>query len=469
MSLGLSVRQKALKINLLPDIYGTFAEIGAGQDVAGHFFKAGGASGTIAKSISAYDMTVSDLIYGKSGRYVSQSRLERMLEREFDQVVDRLKAEREKCRFFAFANTVAARNYQLSNESHGWIGLRFMHECDSDHSEVLMHVRMLDTHNIHQQDALGDIGVNLIHACYFERNSSEEFYNSLFDNLDQRRLELNMIKFQGPAFEHIDNRIANLQLVTRGLTKAVLFDEKGKVELPSDALYKKNIMVVRGSYRPPTLVNIDIMASGLKNFSKDIGVSEKDVESVAEITINQLTEDQELSYDDFLARLDLLAALKQKVLISNYPQFFRLSSYFREFTKGTIAIVLGAYNFEQIFNKEYRQVSGGVLEALGRLFQENVSVYVYPYLDDEKKDIVSTHNLNIPKKYQHLLDHIAHNNSLKAIEDYNSKNLHIYSRKVLDMIHNKEDGWQKLVPKKIAEIISKECLFQDECYFGKNK
>lgn len=467
MSLGLSVRQKALKINLLPDIYGTFAEIGAGQDVAGHFFKAGGASGTIAKTISAYDMTVSDLIYGKSGRYVSQPRLERMLEREFKQVVDRLKEERENCRFFAFANTVAARNYQLTNESHGWIGLRFMHDCDSDHSEVVMHVRMLDTHNIHQQDALGVIGVNLIHACYFERGSSDEFYNSLFDNIDQRRLELNMIKFSGPAFEHIDNRIANLQLVTRGLTKAVLFDEKGKVELPSDALYKKNIMVVRGSYRPPTLVNIDILNSGMKNFSNDIGVSKKEVVSVAEITINQLTEDQELSYEDFLARLDLLASLKQKVMISNYQQFFRLSSYFREFTKGTIAIVLGAYNFEQIFNHEYRQVSGGVLEALGRLFQEDVSVYVYPYLDDQKKDIVSIHNLNVPKKYHHLVNYLIENTSLKAIEDFDENILHIYSRKVLDMIHNNQDGWQKLVPKSIADIIQKECLFQDECFFGK--
>lgn len=467
MNLGLSVRQKALKINLLTDIYGTFAEIGAGQDVAGHFFKAGGASGTIAKTISAYDMTVSDLIYGKSGRYVSQPRLERMLEREFNQVVDRLSGERENCRFFAFANTVAARNYQLNNESHGWVGLRFMHECGAEYSEVVMHVRMLDTHNIHQQDALGVIGVNLMFASYFQRESTDQFFDSLFDNIDHRRLELNMIEFKGPAFSHIDNRIANLQLVTRGLTKAVLFDEKGKVELPGDALYKKNIMVVRGSYRPPTLVNIDILEKGMAKFSKDIGVSKKDVVSVSEITINQLTEDQELSYDDFLARLDLLASLKQKVLISNYQQFFRLSSYFGEFTKGTIGIVLGAYNFEQIFSRKYGKVSGGVLEALGRLFQENVSVYLYPYLSEDEKNIVNLKNLNIPKKYQHLLAHLKENAALKDIEDYDANILHIYSRKVLNMIHNKEDGWQKMVPKIISDKIEKNCLFQDDCFFGK--
>src|SRR5690554_1872902 len=237
----LSVRQKALKINLGRRFYGTLSEIGAGQEVARHFFQAGGASGSIAKTISAYDMTFSDEIYGReeSGRYVCENRLKRMLNKEFNLLQTRLGSTRGKDhQFFAFANTVAALNFQRTNESHGWMGVRFQDAPENEVSEVIIHVRMLDPQNILQQDAIGIIGVNLIYAAFFLHRYPEAFILSLLDHLDSSRIEIDFIKFSGKAFEKIDNRLMNLFLLQQGMTDAIMFDERGEVVLPSDVLYR---------------------------------------------------------------------------------------------------------------------------------------------------------------------------------------------------------------------------------------
>jgi hypothetical protein len=466
----LSLRQKALKINLAKRFYGTFAEIGAGQEVARHFFQAGGSSGSIAKTISAYDMIFSDSIYGRepSGRYVSQSRLLKMLEKEYLLLEERLGDCRGKDhQFFAFANTVAALNFQRTNEAHGWMGMRFQHAPGSEVSEVVIHVKMLDPQNLMQQDALGIIGVNLVYASLFLLKDPEQFIRSLLDHLDTSRIEVNFIRFGGKAFENVDNRLMNLQLVKEGMTHAIMFNERGEVVLANDILYKKDVLVVRGSYRPPTLVSFDMIKAGLINFGKDIGKKEDDVIAISEITISTLkAEAGEITNEDFLARVDLLGALGQKVLITNYPQYYKLANYFTKLNVPNLGLVLGIYNFQQIFAEEYSNVEGGILSALGQLFRKNVKVYVYPYKSEDGQ-IETMENLEVPNDFEHLYNHLKSMNQINDVENFKQEILHIFSSKVLQMIVNNEKGWEEMVPQQIAEAINEKCLFGHPCFVGK--
>lgn len=462
----LSVRQKALKINLGRRFYGTLSEIGAGQEVARHFFQAGGASGSIAKTISAYDMTFSDEIYGKEekGRYVCENRLNRMLNKEYSLLQTRLGSTRGKDhQFFAFANTVSALNFQRNNESHGWMGVRFQDSPESEVSEVIIHVRMLDPQNILQQDAIGIIGVNLVYAAFFLHRYPEAFILSLLDHLDSSRIEIDFIKFSGKAFENIDNRLMNLFLLQQGFTDAIMFNEKGEVVLSSDVLYRQNVVVVRGSYRPPTLVSFDMIKTGVSDFSKEIGQPEKNIVAISEITMSTLKEEASLAHEDFLTRVDLLCALGQKVLITNYPQYYKLSNYFTRFKVPNLGLVLGIYNFQQIFTEQYANSEGGILSALGQLFREGVRVYVYPYKSEEGQ-LESMDNLSVPSEFKNLYDHLKGMNQIKDISSPNKESLHIYSSKVLSMIVNNEPGWEKMVPESVAQTINEKCLFGHPCF-----
>jgi nicotinamide mononucleotide adenylyltransferase len=470
MDTTLSLRQKALKINLAKKFYGTFAEIGAGQEVARHFFQAGGSSGSIAKTISAYDMTFSDSIYGKepSGRYVSQSRLLRMLEKEFQLLQDRLAETRAKDHaFFVFANTVAALNYKKTNEAHGWLGMRFQDSPGSEISEVVIHVRMLDSQNLLQQDTLGIIGLNLVYASLFLQHDPENFVRSLMDHLDSSRIEVNFIRFGGNVFKDIDNRLMNLQLLKEGFTEAIMFDEDGRVVLANDFLYKKDVVVVRGSYRPPTVVSFDMIKTGLANFAKDIGKKPSDIVAISEITISTLKADSgEITKEDFLARVDLMCAMGQKVLITNYPQYYKLANYFARLNVPNLGLVLGIYNFQQIFTDEYSNVEGGILAALGQLFRDYVKVYIYPY-KSEKGSIETLANLQVQKKFDHLFSHLKLMNQIDDVDDFDKDILHIYSSKVLSMIVNNEKGWEEMVPPSVAKTINDNCLFGHPCFIGK--
>ncbi len=467
----LSLRQKALKINLAKKFYGTFAEIGAGQEVARHFFQAGGSSGSIAKTISAYDMTFSDSIYGKetSGRYVSESRLLKMMEKEFQLLQERLGDSRGKDHaFFAYANTVAALNFKRTNEAHGWMGMRFQDTSGSEFSDVVIHVRMLDPQNLLQQDALGIIGVNLIFASLFLYRSPEAFIRSLMDHLDTSRIEVNFIRFTGKLFQDVDNRLMNLMLLQEEMTQAIMFDEKADVVLPSDHLYKKDVLVVRGSYRPPTLVSVDMIKTGLQDFAKSIHKDEKDIVAISEITMSTLkADDGEITKEDFLARVDLLGALGQKVLITNYPQYYRLSNYFARLNVPNLGLVLGIYNFQQIFTEQYNNVEGGILSALGQLFREGVKVYTYPYKSKDGQ-VESLENLKVPAGFQHLYDHLKSMKQIDTVQHPNVDILHIYSSKVLSMIVNNEPGWEKMVPPSVAKTINEKCLFGHPCFIGKS-
>lgn len=466
----LSLRQKALKINLAKKYYGTFAEIGAGQEVARHFFQAGGSSGSIAKTISAYDMTFSDSIYGKDphGRYVSHSRLLKMLEKEFVLLEERLDDTRGKDHaFFVFADTVAALNYQRTNEAHGWLGMRFQNTPGSAVSDVVIHVRMLDPQNLLQQDALGIIGLNLVYASLFLQHDPEAFIRSLMNHLDNTRIEVNFIRFGGCAFKDVDNRLMNLYLLNQEYTQAIMFDENGEVALANDLLYKKDVLVVRGSYRPPTLVSFDMIKAGLTNFAKDIGQMPEEIVPISEITISTLKADGgEIAKEDFLARVDLMCTMGQKVLITNFPQYYKLSSYFAKLNVPHLGMVLGIYNFQQIFTEKYANVEGGILGALGQLFRENVKVYIYPY-KSEKKDIETLANLEVPSEFNFLLAHLKGMKQIEDVKGFNKEILHIYSSKVLQMIVSNEKGWEEMVPPSVSKAINDKCLFGHPCFIGK--
>lgn len=471
METTLSIKQKALKINLAKRFYGTFAEIGAGQEVARQFFQAGGSSGSIAKTISAYDMTFSDSIYGKepTGRYVSQNRLLRMLEKEYQLLEERLSDTRGKDHaFFAFANTVAALNFKKTNEAHGWMGVRFQDAPGSEISEVVIHVRMLDPQNLLQQDALGIVGVNLVYAALFSKDEPEQFIRSLMDHLDTSRIEINFIRFGGKAFKNVDNRLMNLQLLQEGYTHAIMFDEKGDVVLAGDHLYKKDVLVVRGSFRPPTLVSFDMIKAGCAHFARDIGKKSDDIVTISEITMSTLkADDGKITKEDFLVRVDLLGkAMGQKTLITNYPQYYKLVNYFSRLNVPHVGLVLGIYNFQQIFTEEYANVEGGILAALGQLFRDYIKVYVYPY-KQEQGPIETLANLEVPASSQFLLDHLKGMKQIEDVANFDKDILHIYSSKVLQMIVNNEPGWEKMVPPTVAKMINEECLFGHPCFLGK--
>ncbi len=466
--MGLGQRQKALEINLNPRIYGTFAEIGAGQEVARHFFRAGGAAGTIAKSISAYDMTMSDAIYGreKTGRYVCEERLQKMLDIEYETLVSRLENVRTcETTFFSFANTVSAKSFKGTGENHGWIGVKFQHEPKAEPSEVIMHVSMLDAENVQQQEALGYIGVNLIYAAYYLAQNSEEFIASLMDGLTTSRIKIDMIRATGAAFHGIDSRLLCLELVKSKLCEAVIFDENGDVLQASEVLYKKNVLVVRGGYRPPTNLSLDMLECGLRRFKASLEKNEQDNTIVIpEISMSLLLDRGTVDNEDFLARVDLLSALGQKVLISNSESYSELNAFFTKYAKKKIGFVMASYNLEEILNKaKYEGGKYGLIGSLGRLLEPDTRLYIYPARDDENSKTQTIESLELSDDMTFLLMYLKENGLIEDIEDYNPEVISIWSRRVLKMIQDGAEGWEKFVPASVARTVKKKCLFGAKC------
>lgn len=482
----LTTNRKALTINLDPDKYGTFAEIGAGQEVARVFFHAGGASGTIAKTISAYDMTFSDAIYGKSARYVSQERLSLMLDHEYALLQERLTKERgERTEFFVFADTVSARNFTGTNEQHGWMGVRFQAKPGGEPSEIIMHVRMWDKENILQQEALGIVGTNLLYGAFYYRDDPSKFIESLLDNLSHDRIEVDMLELRGPEFADVDNRLTSLLLVQHGLTNAVMFGPKGEVLQPSEVLYKKAILVERGSFRPVTHVNVDMLNCATAQFMQEPVVKGKNIVVLMEITMHNLLASGELNADDFLSRVDLLGDIGFTVLISNYSEFYRLTSYFRRYTKEMIGVAMGINNLIEIFNeKYYENLEGGILESFGRLFRHSVKLYIFPmrqeayehYLatgetttahDASKANghsfaagvLINAKNVQVTEHLRNLYAHLLENHFIDCIVGFNTDILHIFSRDVLRRIQEKDDSWETMVPQAVATAIKRRKLF----------
>jgi hypothetical protein len=454
--------QKALKINLDPRWYGSFAEIGAGQEVVRWFFRVGGAAGTVAKSISAYDMTVSDAIYGSGDRYVSRSRLQAMLDREFRLNLERLHGSRgDNTSFFAFADTVVARSFKGGNECHGWMGVKFQSRPRDEPSQIVIHVRMLDAEASLQQEALGVVGVNLLYGAFFMHHEPEKLVESLLDKLTTGRVEIDMIEFNGIEFRAVDNRLVILQLVQLGLSGAAMFGPDGEILQPSEVLYKKAILVERGSFRPPTHVNLDMMKCALEKFRADPAVQGKEILPIYELTMTKLREDgQEVDRRDFLARADLLAACGATVMISDYFEFYRLAAYLAWRTKERVGIVLGIPSLIELFDeKYYTQLPGGILESFGRLFKNNLRLFAYPLLDPKTGELTTIENMKVAPELMMLYGYLAGRGSFVDLDNHQPEFLSILSRDVLKKISDHDPSWQTMVPTEVAELIKKRRFF----------
>lgn len=460
--LELDTHQKALKINLDSRWYGTFAEIGAGQEVVRWFFRVGGAAGTVAKSMSAYDMTVSDAIYGSGDRYVSQSRCQSMLDREYGLNLERLSSMRgDSTAFFAFADTVVARSYQGGNECHGWMGLKFQSRPHDEPSQIMIHVRMLDAEASLQQEALGVVGVNLLYGGFFLHHEPEQLVESLLDKLTTGRVEIDMIEFRGIEFRAVDNRLIALKLVQLGLSGAAMFSAKGEVLQPSEALYKKAVLVERGSFRPPTHVNFNMLECALQKIKEDPSMANKDVMPIFELTMrNLLAGGKEVDRRDFLARADLLAACGMTVLISDYFEYYRLAAYLSWRTKERIGIVMGAPSLIELFDeKYYTTLPGGILESFGRLFKHDLKLFIYPFLDQSTGQLITKDNLKVAPELSKLYGYLADRGSFIDLDNHNPEVLSILSRNVLTKISKSDQSWEAMVPEEVVALIKKRCFF----------
>ncbi|MDC0478353.1 TonB-dependent receptor [Flavobacteriaceae bacterium] len=457
-----TTKQKALKINLNDNIYGTFAEIGAGQETVRQFFRAGGASSTIAKSISAYDKDFSDAIYGieDDKRYVTENRLRKMLDWETSLIEERLTRDKhpEKL-FFSYANTVATIDFAKKFKGHGWVGLRFQIEPNGDYNEIILHIRFKENDARLQQETLGVLGTNLIYSAFYKYNQPKKILKYLYDNLNKDQLEIDTINFSGPVFKEVDNRLISLQLVKGGMTDAVMFSPEGKNVLPAKILYKKNILALRGSFRPVTKVNVEMYLNSIKLFLKQKNVELEKTQVVFEITLSNLKSDGEIDEQDFLDRAKLLCSLGQTVLISDFKEYYKLVEYFSLYTKKKIGITMGINNLIEIFNpKYYTQLSGGILEAFGKLFFKNVKVFAYPMLD-ENGQIVNSDNLKVHPRMKELYKFFKYNGKVEDVVDYDIKHLKIFSREVLKLINSGDPKWEDMLPNGVSKLIKEQKLF----------
>ncbi|UYW02437.1 TonB-dependent receptor [Flavobacterium agricola] len=460
----LSFNDKALKVNLNNNIYGTFSEIGAGQETVRHFFRAGGSSKTIAKAMSAYDKDFSDSIYGEEAykRYVTEGRLRKMLVHEKKLIEERLdrKKHPEKL-FFSFANTVATIDFEKKNKGHGWVGITFQLDPNEAYNEIILHINFLENDSKLQQETLGNLGVNLIYGAFYYHKNPLQLLKSLYDHIEKDQIEIDTINFSGPQFKDVDNRLMSLYLVKNGMTQAVIFNSKGHNVFPADLLYGKNILALRGSFRPVTKVNMSMLSNSWQKFiSTDPNITEQNSQVIFEITLSNLLAEGAINEQDFLDRADLLCALGQTVMISNFPEYYKLINYFTSFPIKKIGLAIGVPSLHEIFEEKfYTNLSGGVLEAIGKIYYKNLDILLYPMLDEKNNEIVNSKTFKLSPKTQALYNLFLDGNRIIDVENYDVEDLKIKSRKVLRMIRNNESGWENMLPEGIATIIKNKQLF----------
>lgn len=463
---SLEPEQKALEINLDASIYGTFAEIGAGQEVARYFFQAGAAAGTIAKTMSAYDKVYSDQIYGPepSNRYVCESRLYKMLDHEYELMVERLAAHRPNTNFFVFADTIAAINFTRTIKGDGWLGVRFQTTPNGEANDLVIHVKMLDGDNRLQQQAVGILGVNLIYAVFRYQKNHEELLLSLMDNLGGR-VKIDMVRLTGPSFTHIDNRLLSLKLVEFNMTDVAIFGPNGQNLHASELLYKKSVLVVRGSFRPVTLVNEDMLKASFEQFKATPTVDAGKAVMLTEITLDNLRGgEEELDDQDFLDRADLLCAMGQTVMVSNCEEHRRLIRYLSDYRTENLTMVVGVKILQNMIYQKYNEnINGSLLSAFGELFNAKANFYVYPVLQDDNGHLLNAQNLPVPEPMKFLYRYLLDNKQIVDIKNPHAEFLHIYSKRVLEMIQSDEEGWEQYVPANAAKQIKEKFLFGYPC------
>lgn len=462
----IKTEQKALEINLNDEIYGTFAEIGAGQEVARNFFQAGAAAGTIAKTMSAYDKTYSDAIYGieETGRYVCESRLEKMLDHEWKLMEERLTPVRPDTNFFVFADTVQAINYTRTIKGNGWMGIRFQTRPGGPPNDMVLHVRMLDTNNRLQQEAIGVLGVNMIYACFYHRNDPEKMVRSLIDGIKDR-VAVDLLRISGPDFEDFDNRMLALYLVKHKLTTVTMFDHKGRPIHASEFLYRKSLMVIRGNFRPPTLVTVDVIESSFSQFINEVTIPADNAYLMMELTMDYLKGGkEEIDIKDFTDRADMLGALGQSVLLSDCPNHQMLINYLSDYKIANLGLVIGVRELLEIIEeKYYHNQDGRLLVAFGELFSQNIRIYAYPAMKEESGggsgEIMTASNLPVPEGIRFLYKYLLESKQIVEVEKYNAGNLNIYPQKVLAEIRQGDKAWEQKVPAPLVQLIKSRGMF----------
>ncbi len=410
--------------------------------------------------MSAYDMTFSDAIYGPTDRYVSRVRLQTMLDREYNLLLERLdKKLGDHRQFFVFADTVAARSFKQHNESYGWLGVRFQKKTRSEPCQIIIHVRMLDEANVDQQEALGVIGVNLLYGAFYY-SEPEKLISSLQENLVPGRIEVDMIKFSGPGFKGVDNRLMSLQLVSQGLTNAVMFTADGETVQPAEVFHKKAILVERGSFRPVTYATNDMLDGARHVFLKECGCSEKDLVVLMEMTLENLLSEGQLNHADFLARVDILGALGRTVLVSKFGEYYRLAGYLSRYTNRKIGLVMGVPSLIEIFDEQYySNLEGGILEALGRMFKGGLKLFVYPMIDEKTGKLITARKVEVASNLRSLFQYLIDNQYIEEITEYHPEYLRIYPPDALAKLQSGDSGWEHMVPPEVVQIIKEREFF----------
>ncbi len=428
MNETMDTRRKALKINLDEKIYGTFAEIGAGQEVARNFFTVGAASGTIAKTMSAYDMTFSNEIYGpeESGRYVSKSRLQKMLDHEYELLCNRLTGVKyEQNTFFAFADTVTTLNYSKTNDPHGWLGIKFQLSPIGPPSEIIFHVRLLDSDASLQQNVLGMLGVNLVYAAFYHHKNPKLMIESLADNLAQGSVEIDLIDVKGPAFENINEILINLYLIQKGFSSATIFRNIEEAEQAKDLMYKKHVMILRTRFNQHSLPDFTLFQSAINHYKAHINVYEHELISMAELTLNNTLEKASKNDEELLERVAKQAAeiiaKGYAVMISNFTRHNKLAKYLALCKPQSVGITTSISNLKHIFDSEnYGQnYTNELLAYISDLFSRNVKLLTYPHHDSEKNKTITTKNIMVSPQAKPLFDFLLQNNYIIDIEDIN--------------------------------------------------
>ena len=458
----IKTEQKALDINLNDPIYGTFAEIGAGQEVARNFFQAGAAAGTIAKTMSAYDKTYSDAIYGvePSGRYVSEPRLYKMLDHEWQLMEERLKESRPDATFFVFADTVQAINYTRTIKGNGWMGLRFRLVPDGPVNDMVLHVKMLDTNNRLQQEAIGILGVNMIYASFYYNDNPEKMVMSLVDNIKDR-VSIDLLRINGQSFNYFDNRLVSLYLVKHKLTSVAMFDINSRSIHASEFLYRESLMVIRGNFRPPTIVTQDVIECSFNQFKDETSLADDKLNLMMEMTMDYLKGDgADIDEKDFLERADMITALGHKVLLSDCANHEMLINYLSDYKISNLGLVIGVRELQSIITDKYTQNQDGrLLVAFGELFSQNIRIYVYPAQTAETDEIITAENMTVPEGIKFLYQYLLDSRQVVAVKKFNSDILHIYPTDVLSDIQENKTGWEQKVPESLVKLIKERQLF----------
>jgi hypothetical protein len=457
----LTPSEKALRMNQDAVVYGTFAEIGAGQEVVRWFFHVGGASGTVAKTISAYDMVVSDAIYGRTERYVSRKRLEAMLVYEYDLLLERLGPLRgDRTAFFAFADTAATHSRTRNADGHGWVGVRFQTVPRAEPSQLILHVTTHDAETAREREAIGLIGVNLLYGAVYQHSEPEALLASLLDNLSRERVEIDMIKFSGPAFANVDNCLMSLRLVEHNFTDSAMFTAAGEVVQPAEVLYQRPILIERGRFRPVNRLTWDLLQKAHDQFCAEPDVAGENPVSLVEISVRDLPSHQGHDERDFLDRVDVLRALGQTVLISNHGPYYGLVEHLSRYTQKKIGIALGIPSLHQILDdRHYEELAGRTLESVGRLFARNVRMYLYPRWDPVTGTATTAENVRVATQFRHLYAHVLENGYVVPIQGANPEFQKIDSDEVLRLIQSGDSSWDQMVPPEVAVEIKQKHLF----------